>query len=251
MIGWWFHAGTMPSAARGEPVEFTLDPSLGRFTFSGTFGGLPLVPQSPGTDTTGYSAPGWWTWTTPRDAVVLRHPAAGGGPPVPVRGRERRRPRPGPGELRLVADGPEDDPSTSRSPHEPEHQRRGRAVQQPAAPLDSSLLLFHQRGTMHVGTTEIPSAADMHGKAGAGVERRGPITLTEAAGVQTLTVPLRTTFTHVDFAEDDMRSRSTGRPRRDPRRAGAGGGAGPVAFAGMSFLRRTRPRRRRPCKPPA
>ena len=179
------------AAAAAAPVEFTLDPARSTFRLGGTLDELPLGPQTPGSDVTGYTG----TLVADIDRAAGTLSVATNAP------RARNQPE----DQRPLAD---QNPGANyglthvgtlpiflASRGMDLHVAVENAPFNAGAPLDDQVPFFINGGTLYYTTEDWPMAfADLHGYGGAD-DDFGPITLTREGDLEVLTVPIRTNFT--------------------------------------------------------
>jgi hypothetical protein len=178
------------SFAAAAPVDFTIDPAQSRVRLGGTFNGVELGPQMPGSDVTGYTgtvtaeidrAAGTLSFNTdtpqaldqPVDQQPLnefRQGANYGLTPV------------GTLPIFLAARGMDLNLGGTNAPFNA------------GAPTFEQVGFYVNGGTLYYSTPDLPGGvADLHGYGG--LERViGPLTLTQAGGIETLTIPIGTNF---------------------------------------------------------
>jgi hypothetical protein len=180
-----------PAAASAAPVDFTLDPLRSTFRLGGTLNDLPLGPQSPGSDLTGYTgtlvadidrAAGTLSvaTTVPRaqNQPADQQPLADQNP-----GANYGLTHVGSLPIFLAARGMDLFVAVENAPFNA------------GAPLNDQVPFFLNGGTLYYSTPDVPmAAADLHGYGGAD-DDFGPITLTREGNLEVLTIPIRTNFT--------------------------------------------------------
>jgi hypothetical protein len=181
----------IPAFAAAEAVDFTLDPLRSTFRLGGTFNDLPLGPQSPGSDVTGYTgmvhadvnrAAGTLSFATlaPQalNQAVDQPPFADSG-----QGANYGLTHSGTLPIFLAPRGMDLYVNATDAPFNA------------GAPTFEQVGFFVNGGTLYYTSESTPyGVADLHGYGG--FERVvGPLTLTREGALEVLTVPIRTNFT--------------------------------------------------------
>jgi hypothetical protein len=182
-------ASTLALAA---PVDYTLDPARSTFRLGGTFNGAPLVPQSAGTDGTGFA--GTLSVDVDRSAGTVSFtstapnalPQAADQQPLSTSGEVAR--------YGLTTAGAQPAYLAVRSIDfflEAEDAPLG-----VPNPTTSQVGFFVNGGTLFYSSQANPTGgADLHGYGGGGDRTIGALTLTRDGDLELLTIPIRTQFT--------------------------------------------------------
>jgi hypothetical protein len=192
-VGLWL-LGAAPDS-RAERAEFTLDPTASRFTVSGTIDGRTIGEQTPGSMTTGVGG----LFIADIDRAANSISLSYGSDHTLQHQSVQQRPswdNPGPGQALFgMFAGPENDPLFASIPslHFAFGLEDAPINGRPPTRYDEFQFGISD-GSLYTTTGDGPVRyVDLHGYGG-GMPIADAITLTRVGSVETLTVPLRTTF---------------------------------------------------------